>query len=120
MPLLSRVWWKTPALEAAWRAMAPRAIPRCQAVVSPATSSATRHAKIVVEHQHFAAGNQAAIDEDVDRIARQFVERHNRPFVQPQHVVQIHLRSAEFDFDVQLDVANQGQRGHFLRRRAHR
>ena len=38
-------------------------------------------AEVVVEHEHFAAGDQPAVDEDVDRVARQFVQRHDGAFL---------------------------------------
>ncbi len=39
-------------------------------------------AEAVVKHKHFTAGDQPLIDVHVDRIAGQFVKRHNRPFAE--------------------------------------
>jgi len=43
-----------------------------------------RHAdaKVIVEHQHFATGDEPAIDVNVDRIPGELVERYDRPFFQ--------------------------------------
>ena len=68
-------------------------------------------AEVVVQHEHFAAGDQPAVDVDVDRVAGQLVERDDGALLELQHVFELHVRAAELDLEVELHVAQQVERG---------
>src|SRR5215212_6990912 len=41
------------------------------------------HAEIVVEHQHFATGNEPPVGIDIDRVASKLIERHHCSLLHP-------------------------------------
>ena len=46
---------------------------------------------------------------DIDRVARQLIERHHGALLHPQHILQMHLRAAQFDLQIELHIAQQIQ-----------
>ena len=67
-------------------------------------------AEAVVEHEDFATGDQPAVDEDVDGVAGELVERHDGALFELQHLFELHVGAAELDLEVELDVAEQFER----------
>ena len=62
-------------------------------------------AEIVVQNQHFAAGDEAIVDENIHRITGQFVQFDDAAFVELQDFFDQHPAAAQLDLDVQLDIA---------------
>ena len=68
------------------------------------------HAKVVIEHEHFAAGHHSAVDDHVDWIACQFVERNDASAFELEDILEIHLGSPQLDSQVQIDIFQKFQR----------
>src|SRR5690606_19737955 len=60
--------------------------------------------ELLVHHDYFAARDQPAIERDVDRLADQPVQLHDRADVQPQDVLDLHACRAERGDHLDLDV----------------
>ena len=61
-------------------------------------------AELAVDDQQFSASDQAAVGDDVHRIAGQFIEFNDGTFAQLQDVFNQDLGSTEFDRDVEFPV----------------
>src|ERR1700722_13158557 len=68
-------------------------------------------AEVVVEDEDLAAGDEAFVDEDIDGIAGEFVEFDDASFGEFQDVFDEHAVAAEFDFNVEFDVAEEVDAG---------
>ncbi len=62
------------------------------------------HAEVVIQNEHFPACDEAAVHQNVDRVARQLVERHDRTFPQLENFFDQQLGPTQFDTQVELDV----------------
>ncbi len=66
------------------------------------------NAEIVVEHEHFAAGNQPAVHEYVDGIACQFIEGDHRPFAKLEDILDQQLSPSQLYPQIEFDVFQSG------------
>ena len=96
-----------------------KAINRRQAVSisSPVINSATRTQKLSLSTSTSPRGHQPTVHKDIHGVTGQFVERHDGAAPKLQDIFQQHVRAAEFDLNVEFDVAQQIQGGLFFGRR---
>ena len=78
--------------------------------LSSADKFCDSYTEIVVHHQDFSAGDESAVDEDVDRVTGEFVESHDRSAPQLQDFFQPHLGPSQLDAEVHLHFAEQVNR----------
>ena len=62
------------------------------------------HAEVVIQHQDFAPCDQSTIHQNVDGVAGQFVQRHDRPGLQLQNFLDQQLGASQFDPQVEFDA----------------
>src|SRR5205814_9841970 len=74
-------------------------------------------AKIVVKDEHFTAGDETAVDKHIDGVAGELVERADTAAFELEHIFQVHLRAAQLDPQVEIDVFEQLKRRFFARDR---
>src|SRR5437762_5033752 len=62
------------------------------------------HAELFLDQYHFAAGDQAVVDVDVDRLADLAVEFEHRAGAEPQQFADLHARAPEHGRDFHRHV----------------
>src|SRR6185437_4259031 len=72
------------------------------------------NAEVVIEHEHLATSDQSTIDVNVDRVAGQLIQRDHGSFALTEHVLQVHVRASQLDFQIEFHIAQQFKRGVLL------
>ena len=62
------------------------------------------YAEIIVENQNFTAGDEAVVDNYINRVPREFVERNDGAVSQLQHLINKEFRTSQFNADVQFNI----------------
>src|ERR1700680_3636450 len=76
-----------------------------------------RHAELFFHQHDFAAGHQAVVDIDVDRLADLAVEFEHRAGAELEQIADLHARPAEHGRDLDRDVEHRFEVGGDARRR---
>src|SRR5690606_15239434 len=63
--------------------------------------------EVVVEHEHLAASHGAIVYVNVHRVAREFVEFHDRALAEAKDVFHEHARAAKFYLHMKVDILQQ-------------
>src|SRR3954471_7572951 len=66
-------------------------------------------AELLVDHDDLAAGDRLAVDQKVDGLAGQPVERHDRPGAERQRLADGHLRATDLDRELHRHVVQAGE-----------
>src|SRR3954470_8741024 len=66
-------------------------------------------AELLVDHDDLPAGDRLAVDQEVDGLAGQPVERHDRPGAERERLADGHLRTTDLDRELHRHVVQAGQ-----------